>query len=203
MLKRHKTKIDFTMRTMSDLRTGLRRFVWFPVVTGLIAIGLGIWCLCSPVASLEIFAYVFAACLCVAGVFNCCLALANSRVGWSWGWALATGILELFCGVWMLTMSAPVLTATFMFFIGIWIIVAAINALCESFVLSVYSPGWTVFSVLLLIATIILAFIFLSNPITGGIAVWLWIGLSLIFFGVYRLVFAANLHSINKKIDNL
>ena len=191
------------MGKMSTLRTGLRHLIWLPVITGLISIGLGIWCLCSPMTSLEVFAYVFAGCLCVAGALNLFLAFGNRSVGWSWGWALAAGILELFCGIWMFTMPAPVLTGAFIFFIGIWIIVAAINALCESFVISSYSPGWTIFSILLLIATVVLACIFLSNPISGGIAVWLWIGLSLIFFGVYRLIFAGNLRSINRLIDGI
>lgn len=190
------------MRRKNTLQAGLRKFIWLPVITGLISIGLGIWCLYSPGTSLEVFAYVFAGCLCAAGVLNMALAFGNSTVGWNWGWALAMGLLELFCGIWMFTFPAPVLTSVFVFFIGIWIIVAAINSLCESFMMSAFSPAWTVFSVLLLIATIVLAFIFLANPIAGGIAVWLWIGLSLIFFGTYRLVFAASLRGINRNLEN-
>ncbi len=177
------------MDSYLTFRTGLKRFAWLPVITGLICIGLGVWCLFSPAASLEIFAYVFAGCLCAAGLMNIFLALGNAAVGWSWGWTLALGILETVCGIWLFTLPPAVITSAFIFFIAIWIIVAAINALCESFVLSAHSIAWTVFSVLLLLATIVLAFMFITNPITGGIAVWLWIGLSLIFFGCYRLGF--------------
>lgn len=182
----------------TTLKTGLRKLIWLPVFTGILSVALGVWCLCSPITSMEVFAYVFAGCLCAAGVMNLCLALGNSRIGWSWGWSLAMGILELFCGIWLFTLSSEALTATFVFFVGVWIIVAAVNSLCESFVLSSYSAVWTFLSVLLLIATIVLAVIFLSDPIVGGVAVWLWIGISLILFGVYRFVFAANMKAIAK-----
>lgn len=186
------------MNPMMNLQTGLRRLTWLPIVTGLICIGLGIWCLCSPTTSLVVFAYIFAGCLCASGLLNLLMAFTNSSVGWNWGWALAIGIIELVCGIWMFTFSPAVLTSIFMFFIGIWILVAAINAICESFVMASHSIGWTIFAVLLLIATIIFAFIFLANPISGGVAVWLWIGLSLIFFGFYRLMFAAAIRRISR-----
>ncbi|MDE5663361.1 MAG: DUF308 domain-containing protein [Muribaculaceae bacterium] len=190
------------MKSPLVFTSGLRRFAWLPIVTGLICIGLGIWCLCSPMDSLVIFAYVFAGCLCAAGLINVSLALGNASVGWSWGWTLALGILEGICGIWLFTLPAPVVTTAFIFFIGIWIIVAAINALCESFVLSAHSVAWTVFSVLLLLATIVLAFMFITNPITGGVAVWLWIGLSLIFFGAYRLGFGIRMQQYARAIDH-
>ena len=189
------------MKENITLMGGLRRLLWLPIVTGIISIVLGVWCLCSPVESMELFAYIFAGCLCVAGVLNLCLALGNKSVGFSWGWALAMGILELICGIWLLALPAPVLAASFMFFVGIWIIVAAINSLCESFMLASMSAGWTVFSVLLLIATIIMAVVFLSSPIAGGVFVGMCIGLSLIFFGVYRLVVAASMRRATRGME--
>lgn len=188
------------MKPITSLKTGLRKLTWLPIVTGLIAIALGIWCLCDPSKSLEIFAYVFTGGLCLSGLLNILLGLSNRADSWNWGWALAVGIIEIFCGVWMFTLPSLMLTTVFMFIIGIWILVAAINALCETFMMGMHSPIWTIFSILLLIATIVFAIIFMSNPITGGIAVWLWIGLSLIFFGCYRLIFAATIRKISRNM---
>ena len=188
------------MKPITNLQTGLKRLTWLPIVTGLIAIALGIWCLCDPTVSLEIFAYVFAGALCASGALNIVLGLTNAHIGWNWGWALAIGIVEILCGVWMFTLNNMLMTSVFMFVIGIWILVAAINALCESFMMSSSSPFWTVFSILLLLATIVFAIIFMSNPISGGIAVWLWIGLSLIFFGCYRLIFAFTIRKISNNL---
>lgn len=170
-------------------RSGIvSRYWWIPLVTGLVAIGLGIWTLCAPAESLPVLAYAFAICMCIAGVLNVCLSftpIPNS------GWCLALGLLELIAGVWMLVLPAPVLTVTFMFFVGIWIMVAAVNALCESSVMSRYTGGAGIaFMILLLVATIILAVMFLTSPISGGIAVWLWLGISFITFGAYRISLA-------------
>lgn len=54
--------------------------------------------------------------------------------------------------------------------------------------------------VLVLIATIVLAGIFLFNPVLGGITVWLWIGLSLLTYGIYRIILAFKLRSFGKQI---
>ena len=188
------------MKSGINLQTGLKRLTWLPIVTGLLAIGLGVWCLCDPTVSLKIFAYVFAGVLCASGLLNVIMGVANKSIGWNWGWALAVGIIEIFCGVWMYCLPSMMMTAVFMFIIGIWILVAAINALCESFMMSGESPFWTFFSVLLLLATIVFAIIFMSNPLSGGIAVWLWIGLSLIFFGCYRLIYGCTLRKISKNL---
>lgn len=189
------------MKPVMNLQTGMKRLIWLPIVTGLIAIALGIWCLCDPTVSLKIFAYVFAGALCASGLINVILGISNKSIGWNWGWALAIGIIEIFCGVWMYCLPSMMMTSVFMFIIGIWILVAAINALCESFMMASHSPAGTVFSILLLLATIVFAIMFMSNPLTGGIAVWLYIGLSLIFFGCYRLIFASTLRRIGKNMN--
>lgn len=189
------------MEPIKNLQTGLRRLTWLPITIGLIAIALGIWCLCDPKVSLEIFAYVFAGGLCASGLINIILGISNKSIGWNWGWILAVGIIEIFCGVWMYCLPSMTMTSVFMFIIGIWILVEAIYALCESFMMASSSPVWKWFSVLLLLATIVFAIIFMSNPISGGIAVWLWIGLSLIFFGCYRIIFACTIRKIGNNLD--
>ena len=190
------------MKPVMTLQTGLKKLAWLPFVTGILAIALGIWCLCDPTSSLVVFAYVFAGALCFSGVLNILLGISNKSTSWNWGWALSIGIIEIFCGVWMYTLPTLMITSVFMFVIGIWILVAAINALCESFMMASRSVVGAVFSVLLLLATIVFAIIFMANPISGGIAVWLYIGLSLIFFGCYRIIFAATMRKISNDLPD-
>lgn len=179
-------------------RGAWRRLWWIPLFTGLVSIGFGIWCMLSPESSLEVFAYVFAGAMCAAGLFNFLFAGVGSKLGTGWGWSVALGILELIAGIWLFMLPAPVLVQTFIFVIGIWILVAAINSVCEAGMLSAVSPLMTVWMVILLIATIFFAIIFLSNPIVGGIAVWLWIGISLITFGFYRVFLAFQIKRIGR-----
>lgn len=163
---------------------------WIPLMTGIIGIGLGIWCLVSPTTSMPIFAYGFAGCLIAAGILNLAYSISNTKRHPGWGWSLALGLLEIGAGAWMFTLNEQMIIATFIYVIGIWILVVAINAFCESIMFASYSPVMMIFMFLLCIAAGVFAVIFLSSPIMGGIAVWLWIGLALITFGFYRLMFA-------------
>lgn len=180
---------------VNDFFAGVSRLWWIPLITGLVCIGLGVWCLWSPTTSLPVLAYIFAGCFCGAGLLNLILAGIGMKLHHGWGWTLALGLLEVIAGVWMFLLPVGTLTVTFMLIAGIWLLVAAINAVCESFVIASVSSGWFIWSILLLVATIFFAIVFLSNPIAGGVAVWIWLGISLITFGAYRLSIASRLKS--------
>lgn len=176
--------------------SGVGGFWWLPLLSGLICVGLGLWTLFSPASAMIVLAYTFAVCLVLTGGLNVGLSVALSKITPGWGWSLALGLLELVAGIWLLALPEVTVVSTFVFVAGFFIIVAAINSLCEAFALSFYSGWWVLWSILLLIATIVLAIIFVSNPIGGGVIVWLWIGLSFITFGVYRVTFAFGLRSV-------
>ena len=186
------------MNTISSFDRGVTRLWWLPLLAGLLCIGLGIWTLCSPVFSMIVLAYVFTGFLIAAGVMDLCYGLVNARMAPNWGWSLALGLIELIAGIWMCTLPAGVLTVAFMYAVGIWIIIAAINSICEAFMLSEYS-GWGIaLGIIFLIATIFFAILFLGNPIVGGVVVWIWIAVSLICYGVYRICLAYFLRKITR-----
>lgn len=188
------------MMGFNDFGRNITRFWWIPLITGLISIGLGVWCLCSPQNSLPVLAYVFASLICLAGLLNITFGCMNTRRYPGWGWSVALGIFEVLCGVWLFCMPVSVLVPTFIFTIGIYLVIVCINAICESIVLSSYANDWIALILCLLLATIVFAIIFISGPVTGGIAVWLYIGISLITFGCYRIMLATKIKKINNKI---
>ncbi|MDE6028401.1 MAG: DUF308 domain-containing protein [Muribaculaceae bacterium] len=173
---------------------------WFPLITGILSIGLGIWCLCSPDSSLTVLAYVFTAILLLAGCMNISYGIINTAPHSNWGWSLALGLIEVILAFWLYSLPAEVLMTAFVFGVGIYLIVVAINALCESFMLSSHSGEWTWLFVIFLLATLFFAFVFLAGPIAGGIAVWLYIGISFITFGCYRIGLAIKLNRINHRL---
>lgn len=179
---------------------GITRFWWIPLITGILCLGFGIWCLCAPQSSLPVLAYVFAGCICLTGLLNVSFGIANVLPQSNWGWSLALGILEIIIGIWLFCMPESVLIPTFIFTIGIYIVVVAINAICEACVMSSYSNDWLGIIVALLLCTLVFAMIFLAGPVVGGIAVWLYIGISLITFGVYRIILAAKIRKLNRII---
>lgn len=181
---------------------GITGYWWIPLVTGLICIGLGVWTICCPAESIPVLAYTFALCLFFAGCFNLGFAIAASGFP-NWGWALATGILELIAGGWMLFMPIAEVSVVFIFVAGIWLMCVAVNGLCEAIVMSRFSNGWLVWMVIDLIAVFILAVVFLSQPIVGAVTVWLWLGISLIGFGIYRLMLSAAVKKVNVATDDV
>lgn len=179
---------------------GITKYWWMPLITGLLAIAIGIWCLCSPDSSLPVLAYVFAAVIIVAGVINLAFAVANTQTMPGWGWPLALGLIEIICGIWLYTLPQEMLIVTFIYTIGVYLIFITINAICESCMLYTYSSGMVGWLLALLLITLAFAVIFLAGPVVGGVAVWLYIGISFITFGCYRIGFAAKMRKLNHEI---
>ena len=89
-----------------------------------------------------------------------------------------------------------------MWIVGFWILFSTINSIAISLAI----PGggaWTVLCVLLLLATLFFGVIFLTNPLVGGIAVWIWLAFSLIVYGVCRIVFAGQMKALRNRTDGM
>lgn len=178
----------------------LKKLWGIPLITGLICLGLGIWELMVPQEALPILAIVFGACLILAGVLNMTLGCATRNASPVWGWSLALGIIEVIGGVWMLCLPIPEMVIAFILIVGFMVIVGAINACVESFTLARNNGWWVAWSILLLVATVILVLIMFSNPLTYGVASWLCLGWALICFGAYRIGLAFALRKLSKTI---
>lgn len=188
------------MNETEKIRNGVHKIWWVPLVTGILAIALGVWCFCSPETSLSYFAYFFTGCLIAAGCLNVSYALFNRRLQTNWGWSLVLGILEIVCGVWLFSMPPATLAIAFAYAAGIWMLVAAINSIGEASYFSRYSVAWTIWMVILLVATVLFVIYFLFNPIFGMAVGWMWIGFSLILFGIWRIALAFKIRSINRRL---
>ncbi|MCM1368938.1 MAG: DUF308 domain-containing protein [Candidatus Amulumruptor caecigallinarius] len=175
----------------------ISKYWWLPLVTGIVAIGLGIWTLVCPAESIEVLAYIFAGCLCAAGVLNLAYAILSPGIKSNWGWAMAIGLLDLIAGIWMFCLPPASMTVTFMFIAGIWLLVVIINSICEACAISAYANNWLIWMLLVLFASLVLCVFFLSGPIADGVAVWLWLGFSLIVFGIYRVILSLKIKKIN------
>ena len=186
----------------SNFINGVTKFWWIPLLTGLIFIGFGVWCLCSPVASLTILAYIFAGFIGAAGLFNLLYGFSNVSSNHGWGWAVASGIIEILCSVWLFFLPSQVLTSAFIFAIGIYIIFVGINAICESVMINRFAPFWLLWILALLLVSIFCACVFLVAPVMGGVTVWLYIGISFICYGVYRIMLSLKMKRINKTFSN-
>lgn len=174
------------------------RYWWMPLITGLLSVGIGIWCLANPGASLPVLAYTFALVICAVGFLNTTFALLSMGSVSGWGFKLLVGVLEIICGVWMLMMPEASMVTTFIYGIGFYLVFVALNAVCEAVLYYGDTKYWLAMLLSFILCTLILAVIFLAGPLAGGIAVWLYIGIAFITFGIYRMLLSIKIYQANK-----
>lgn len=175
---------------------GVRRYWWLPLITGLLCIALGLWTIFAPASALPAMAAAFAYCLILVGIFDGFWSLSTTRVNPSWGWDLCMSVIDVIAGVWMLTLDPAQMTLTFLYIIAIWIIFAAFNGIGQMMAVSVKSAWATAFGIVILIATILISFWMLINPIGLGLMAWMWIGIALLCYGVFRITIAFRIKNI-------
>lgn len=181
--------------------SGITKYWWLPLITGLVCIGLGVWSICCPSGALPILAMIFAIGLLVVGAVDLIWGIATSKHNPGWGWDLCLGILDVIAGIWMLTMNTQEMTLTFLYIIGIWLIFAAFNGLGQIFAISVYNPLATFLAALLLLGTLFFSFWIIFNPIALGVTAWMWIGIALCCYGVFRLAAAFKIKNLHDRIS--
>lgn len=186
--------------TRTILKTAAR-YWWLPVITGLLSIGLGIWCLASPDTSLPVMAYTFALVIAAVGFLNIVFSLLNIGSISGWGFKLFVGIIEIICGVWMLLMPEATMVSTFIYGIGFYLVFVALNAVCEAILYYGDTKYWLAMLLSFIVCTLILAVIFLAGPLAGGIAVWLYIGIAFITFGIYRILLGVKICQANRMLN--
>lgn len=185
--------------TRTILKT-VARYWWLPVITGLLSVGLGIWCLASPDTSLPVLAYTFAIVIAAVGFLNTVFALMNIGSVSGWGFKMLVGVIEIICGVWMLLMPEGSMVSTFIYGIGFYLVFVALNAVCEVILYYGDTKYWLAMLLSFIVCTLILAVIFLAGPLAGGIAVWLYIGIAFITFGIYRILLGCKINQANRQL---
>lgn len=188
--------------TQSMLKSSAR-FWWLPMLTGLLAVALGIWCLAAPQESLPVMAYAFSLVLCCIGFMNVVFGLVNIGSVTGWGYKLVLGIIEIVCGVWMLCLPQASLVSTFIFGIGFYLVFVALCAVSETILYYGNTRYWMMMLLSFIVCTLILAVIFLAGPIAGGIAVWLYLGIAFISFGIYRILISCQIYKANKEFKRI
>ena len=180
---------------------GLTRFWWIPLLTGLIFIGFGTWCLCDPSQSLPILAYIFAGSIGLVGLFNACYGIASANSSYVWGWAIAGGIIEILFSILLFFTPTAMLTWIFAYGVGIYIIFMSIFSFCESFMMNGRASGLVWWLLLFLLGALVFSLIFILGPIGGAVFGWLYIGIALICYGVFRLMLSFRIRRINNELN--
>jgi uncharacterized membrane protein HdeD (DUF308 family) len=149
-----------------------------------------------PLASLAASVYL-AAMLCVAGGFM--FAGGIARIGHRGSWlALLLGILSLVAGLAVLYNPAAG-AVSLSWVIGAWLLVGGILELAMGFNIPV-GRGWLIFVALVNIA--LGAWVVMMKPSDAFLFLGYLVGISLVFRGLWSLIFTADLHRAQALVRN-
>ncbi|MFV0330872.1 MAG: HdeD family acid-resistance protein [Dysgonomonas sp.] len=179
------------------------KYWWISLLIGLLAVGLGIWCMATPLSTLVALVLVFAVTFFVSGLFEIAFAISNRKLLRNWGWTLASGILDLAFGIILIAMPPEVIALVMAYFVGFWVMfqsVWGIGTAAELQRNGVKGWGWLM---ALAILGVLMAFIFIVSPAFTTTFIIALVSISFIFYGIFRIYYAFRLRSLHKELDEL
>lgn len=180
------------------------KYWWVSLITGILAIVLGIWCLTAPDGTLTAMTWLFILVFIVNGIVEIAFSISNRNVLRGWGWTLASGIVDLLFAALLIILPNVFVAAVIVYLVGFWMLFRGIWGIGESAelqTLGVRGWGWTLAGA---IFTIIFAFLFLLSPaLFKGIFVVALISVSLLIYGVFRIYIGFQLRSVGKDMKEV
>jgi uncharacterized membrane protein HdeD (DUF308 family) len=173
---------------------------WLLLVTGLALISTGIWIFASPAAAYLSLSILFGVIILITGFFEIVFAITARGSLDGWGWMLASGILDLVIGTYLL-MYPGITMAILPFILGFWLMFRGFSAMGVAFDMKSYgAKDWGLLLIFAL-AVIFFGFMVLAVPAFGVANIIVWTGLSFIAAGVYRIILALRLRKLKKAIS--
>ena len=162
---------------------------WYMVlIKGIIMILLAVLIFMSPVDALITYALWIGLGFSLAGIFRIIQGFSAKGSYDGWGWLVLEGVLDLFVG--FILMANPILTAEILpFLIGFWAGFYGLFLIVDAFS-GTGSMGMKLIAGILIL---ILGTMILFNPIAAGITAAIWIGIILLFVGVYNVIISFSL----------
>jgi len=187
---------------MDIIHSGKTKYWWLSLVVGIVAIIMGIWMLTTPDATLAALTIFFISAFFIGGIIDIVFAIINRKNMNGWGWPLAGGIIDIILGILLAMLPFPIVTTMLVYLVGFWILfrsVLTIGIACELQQNKVKDWGWLL---ALAILGIIFSFIYMLSPILNGIFVVMFVSIAFMTYGIFRIVYAFRLRSINKMIND-
>jgi len=170
------------MKTLFDRINFAVKYWWLSLIIGLLFVGVGFMLMFTPVASYIALSIVFSIAMFVSGVFEISFAVSNKDNLSSWGWYIATGIIDIILGLYLMyipEMSMMVLP----FVVAFWLMFKGFSSMGYAFDLKRYGTndwGWyLVFGFLAIICAIGIMW----QPLMGALSVVYIVSFAFIFFG--------------------
>jgi len=175
---------------------------WFFLLTGFILAGTGIWMFVWPIETYLSLSIFFAFSILFTGVFEAAYAVLTRKSidGWGWGWTLASGIMDIFIGIYLVVY--PSITMQVLpLILGFWLLFKGFSAIGFALDMKSYEAGnWGVLLALAIII-IFLGCMVLAVPAFGILNIIVWTAFSFVAAGIFRILLALKLRNIIPPTD--
>lgn len=186
---------------LGTLSTDVKNWWWFTIKALLLVIA-GIAIFSRPLEGYVGLSVLFSTVILGAGLAQIFFASSNSDVLKGWGWTLASGILDVVIGIYLLVF--PLITmATLPFILGFWLLFRSFYLIGVSFDLKglgVTDWGWLLFGGIL---SSILGCLVLYYPGAGAISIIYVSGSAFIVAGLFNLYLSVKLKTIKKTVADV
>jgi uncharacterized membrane protein HdeD (DUF308 family) len=156
------------------------------LIKGAMLILFGIWLLISPIDNLKKLSLIFGILILFGGLFEVGLAFNKRKTHKNWEWVLTSGILDVLLGAFLIANPRFILLVVTAF-VSIWLFIRGIIALRLSFILKKANNENYIYRLMIGVAFVLLAIIFIWHPEIFGITIAFWTALSFISLGIFRI----------------
>ncbi len=184
---------------LDSIRYDVKNWWWY-IIIGILFIATGIAIYARPAEGYVGLSILFSLVMISTGFSQIFFSTANSNVLKGWGWIMASGILDLAIGTYLLLY--PVVTmATLPYFVGFWLVFRAFNLMGTSFDLKNLGAsgwGWLLFGGIVML---VLGFLIIYYPTAGVVSIIAVSGSAFIVGGILNIYLAFQLKDLKNKIS--
>ena len=170
---------------------------WMSLILGILYIGVAICLMFAPLSSYVALSIVFSISMLISGILEILFAISNKHVS-SWGWYLASGIIDLILGIYLMA-NIGLSMAVLPFIVAFWLMFRGFASTGYAMDLKRYGTrnwGWYMaFGVLAILCSIGIIW----QPGLGALSLVYMIAYTLLIIGIFRVMLSFELKSLHKR----
>jgi uncharacterized membrane protein HdeD (DUF308 family) len=189
------------MSLASAAINGVRNW-WLFLVKGLLLLAAGVAILLRPAEGYLGLSVLFSVVIFCVGFAQIVFAVGNRQSMSGWGWTLASGIIDVAIGLYLITFPG-VSMATLPFFLGFWLMLRSFYFMGIAFDLhsaGVKGWGWLLVSGIL---TLIFSWMVLFFPLAGAVGIIYYSAAAFILAGIAAIVLGFRLQGVKGDVRDL
>lgn len=178
--------------------TSNAEYWWFQIVLGIIAIGLGIWFIATPIEAYVSFAVLFSSAMLITGFFEIINSVNVKSESKRWIVYFCGGIIDIILAI-ILIKTEDLDLQVLPILLGIWFLVRSIMFLMLYYELKNEHKNKSLWMPIFAIATMIFSFAIFAYYALGESTIEYTVSLAFLFMGLFRLSLGENLYRSRKK----